>query len=68
MTPRKYFVYGFEGRGGRYVILDTVSAREARDLFEARTASGFRTAVFRGEDELSERELDLLADLEERFR
>ena len=68
MSARKYFVYGFEGRGGRYLVLDTVSATEARDLRDGRTASGFRTAVYSGEDELTERELDLLADLEDRFR
>jgi hypothetical protein len=67
MTPRSYILYGFEGRGGRYVVLDTLSAVEARDLFVARVASGFKTAVFSGGDELTAQELDRLADLEERF-
>ena len=66
MKARHYCVYGFEGRGGRYLILDTASAGEARDLRDGRTASGFRTAVFGGEDELTLRELDRLADLEDR--
>jgi hypothetical protein len=67
MEARSYIVYGFEGRGGRYVVLETYSAREARDLRDARTCSGFRTAVFTGDDELTPRELDQLADLEDRF-
>jgi hypothetical protein len=67
MEPRSYIVYGFEGRGGRYVVLDTLSAREARDLRDARTASGFRTAVFSDGKELAVQELDELADLEDRF-
>jgi hypothetical protein len=67
MKPRSYFVYGFEGKGGRYVVLETCSASEARDLRDARVASGFRTAVFSGQDELTQRELDQLADLEDRF-
>jgi hypothetical protein len=67
MTPRSYLVFGFEGRGGRYLVQDTLSAREARDLFVARVDSGFKTAVFLGDDELTPQELDRLADLEDRF-
>lgn len=67
MTASSLIVYGFEGKGGRYVVLDTLSAREARDLGVARTASGFRTAVFQGDKELTAQELEALADLEERF-
>jgi hypothetical protein len=67
MKPRSYLVYRFEGKGGRYLVLETLSAAEARDLRVARVASGFRTAVFAGEDELTHRELDELADLEDRF-
>lgn len=67
MKPRSYILYGFEGKGGRYVVLETLSASEARDLRDARTASGFRTAVYSGDEELALRELDQLADLEDRF-
>jgi hypothetical protein len=67
MTPRSYILYGFEGRGGRYVVLDTLSAIDARDLFVARVASGFKTAAYLGDEELTPQELDRLADLEERF-
>jgi hypothetical protein len=67
MTPRRYILYGFEGKGGRYVVLETLSAVEARDLFVARVASGFRTAAFAGDDALTAQELDRLADLEDRF-
>lgn len=67
MTPRRYFVYGFEGKGGRYPILDTYSATEARDLRDVRRASGFKTAVYDDDRELSLQELDELADIEDRF-
>jgi hypothetical protein len=68
MKPRMYFIYGFEGKGGRYLVLETRSASEARDLRDARTASGFRTVVYGGSDEeLTVRELDQLADLEDRL-
>jgi hypothetical protein len=67
MKPRSYLVYGFEGRGGRYLVVETRSASEARDLRDARNSSGFRTTVFSGEDELTLRELDQLADFEDRF-
>jgi hypothetical protein len=67
MKPRSYILYGFEGKGGRYVVLETYSASEARDLRDARNASGFRTAVYSGGEELTLRELDQLADLEDRF-
>ena len=67
MKPRSYLVYGFEGKGGRYVVLETLSASEARDLRDARNASGFRTTVYSGDEELTLRELDQLADLEDRF-
>ena len=67
MSPRSYLIYGFEGKGGRYLVLETVSASEARDLRDARTASGFRTVVFSGEEEMTLLELDQLANLEDRF-
>ena len=67
MTPRTYLVYGFEGRGGRYLVLETYSAAEARELRHARICSGFPTVVDSSEGELSVEELDRLADLEERF-
>ncbi len=67
MKPRSYQLYGFEGRGGRYVVLEAVSASEARDLRDARNCSGFRTAVYSGDEELTPRELDRLADLETRY-
>jgi hypothetical protein len=67
MEPSRFIVYGFEGGGGRYVVLDTLSAREARDLRDARIASGFRTVVFCNGKELTLKELDELADLEDRF-
>ena len=67
MTPVRYVVYGFEGRGGRYVVADTCSASEARDLRDVRRASGFKTAVFDSDRELGLEELDQLADLEDRF-
>ena len=67
MTPRTYLIYGFEGRGGKYLVAETFSASEARDLRDARTASGFRTAVYSTEGELTARELDQFADLEDRY-
>jgi hypothetical protein len=67
MQPGTYLIYGFEGRGGRYLVQDTLSAREARDHFIARVASGFKTVVFLGDEELTPQELERLADLEERF-
>ena len=67
MKPRNYLVYGFEGRGGRYVVLDTHSASEARDLRDVRRASGFPTTVFDCDRELGDRELDEFANLEDRF-
>jgi hypothetical protein len=67
VTPVRHFVYGFEGRGGRYVILDTSSAADARDLRDVRRASGFKTAVFESDRELPAEELDRIADLEDRF-
>jgi hypothetical protein len=67
MTPRRYFVHGFEGRGGRYIVADTSSAREARDIRDVRLASGFKTVVFDSDRELTLEELDQFADLEDRF-
>jgi len=67
MTPIRYVIHGFEGRGGRYVVADTYSATEARDIRDVRPASGFKTAVYDNERELSLQELDELADLEDRF-
>lgn len=68
MTPRAYQIYGFEGGGGRYLVLETSSASEALDLRVARVASGFKTVVFSQERELSIEELDQRAALEDRFR
>ena len=67
MKARTYLVYGFEGKGGRYLVLDTDSAMEARDLRDVRTCSGFRTVVYGSEGELPLQELDQLAELEDRF-
>jgi hypothetical protein len=67
MKPRTYFVYGFEGGGGKYLVMETPSASEARDLRDARTASGFRTTVYSSEGELTAQELDQFADLEDRY-
>ena len=67
MTPACYLLYGFEGRGGRYLFADTDSASEARDIRDVRLASGFKTAVFHFDRELSLEELDQRADLEDRF-
>ena len=67
MEPRRYFVYGFEGGGGKYLVVETHSASEARDLRDARICSGFRTVVYGTEGELELQELDRLADLEDRF-
>ena len=68
MTPRNYLVYGFEGKGGRYLVLETYSASEARDLRDARVASGFPTTVSSSDGDLTTKELDQLAELENRFR
>ncbi|MFL6845184.1 MAG: hypothetical protein ACJ8ER_09920 [Allosphingosinicella sp.] len=68
MKVRTYLVYGFEGRGGKYLVVETASASEARDLHDARMASGFRTLVSSSDGELAPGELDQLADLELRFR
>jgi len=67
MTPVHYLVYGFEGGGGKYLVADTYSAAEARDIRDVRLASGFRTVVFHDERELTLEELDQRADLEDRF-
>jgi hypothetical protein len=67
MKPYTYIVYGFEGKGGKYPVLETCSASEARDLRDARTCSGFRTAVYSSEGELPPQELDRIADLEDRY-
>jgi len=65
---RSFLIYGFEGRGGKYLVMETCSASEARDLRLARVCSGFPTAVFSADVELTAEELDRLADLEIRFR
>ncbi|HET9638334.1 MAG TPA: hypothetical protein VFP12_03930 [Allosphingosinicella sp.] len=67
MKALSYFVYGFEGSGGRYLVLETRSAAEARDLRLARVCSGFPTVVFSTEGELTTEELDRYADLDDRF-
>ena len=67
MKPRTYLIYGFEGRGGKYLVLETSSASEARDLRDARNASGFRTVVYSTEGELTTQQLDQFADLEDRY-
>ena len=67
MTPLRYVVYGFEGGGGRYVVADTHSATEARDIRDVRLASGFKTAVCDSDRELTLEQLDQLADVEDRF-
>ena len=67
MSPR-FLVYGFEGRGGKYLVQETQSAAEARDLRDARNASGFRTVVCTPDRELTLEELDKLADIEDRLR
>jgi hypothetical protein len=67
MTSCNYRVYGFEGKGGRYLVVETNSASEARDVRDVRNASGFRTAVYDSDRELAPHELDQLADLELRF-
>jgi hypothetical protein len=67
MNALTYLVYGFEGRGGKYLVLETSSAREARDLRIARVCSGFRTVVCSSEGELEPEELDRLAEFEDRF-
>jgi hypothetical protein len=68
MKPRTYQLFGFEGRGGHYLVLETSSATEARDLRDARVCSGFPTVVFSAGSELAAEELDRLAGIEERFR
>lgn len=68
MKPRTFMIYGFEGKGGKYLVMETPSASDARDLALARTCSGFRTAVFSADVEITTDELDKLADLEIRFR
>ena len=68
MKARSYSIYGFEGRGGRYLVAETCSAVEARDLHHARVCSGFPTAVCSAEGELTAEELDRFADVEDRFR
>ena len=67
MKARSYLVYGFDGKGNRYLVQETYSASEARDLRDARTVSGFQTIVDSSEGELTVKELDQLADLEDRF-
>jgi hypothetical protein len=67
MKARTYLVHGFEGKGGKYLVLETCSASEARDLRFARIASGFPTTVSSSDGELTIQELDRLADLENRF-
>jgi hypothetical protein len=68
MKPRTFLIYGFEGRGGKYLVTETSSASEARDLRLARVCSGFRTAVFSADAEVSAEELERLAEIELRFR
>ena len=67
MNARNYLLYGFEGKSGRYLVLETYSAVEARDLRDARVCSGFPTVVSSSEGELTSEELDRFADLEDRF-
>lgn len=67
VSPRTYLIYGFEGRGGKYLVTETASASEARDLRDARTASGFKTVVYSTEGELTPRQLDQFAELEDRY-
>ena len=67
MKTCSYFIYGFEGRGGRYLVLETPSAGEAQDLRDARNLSGFRTVVYDSEGELTIGELDRRAAVENRF-
>jgi hypothetical protein len=67
MNPRTYLIYGFEGGGGTYLVIETPSASEARDHRDARNASGFRTVVYSTEGELSVQELDRFVDLEDRY-
>jgi hypothetical protein len=67
MKPRSYCIYGFEGRSGTaYLVLETLSASEARDLRDARSCSGFRTEVHSSGVPITREELDQLADLEDR--
>jgi hypothetical protein len=68
VEPHIFSIYGFEGRGGKYLVVETQSASEARDLRDARVCSGFRTVVFSSDVELAAEELDRLADIELRFR
>jgi hypothetical protein len=68
MKPLTFQLYGFEGTGGHYLVLETSSAAEARDLRDARICSGFPTVVRSAGQELAAEELDRLADLEDRFR
>jgi hypothetical protein len=68
MKPRTFLIYGFEGKGGKYLVMETHSASEARDLRLARVCSGFQTAVFSADVEIFADELDRLADVELRFR
>jgi hypothetical protein len=68
MKPRTFLIYGFEGKGGKYLVTETQSASEARDLRLARVCSGFQTAVFSADVEITPDELDRLADVELRFR
>ena len=68
MKPHVFSIYGFEGKGGKYLVVETQSASEARDLRDARVCSGFRTVVFSSDVEISAEELDRLADIELRFR
>jgi hypothetical protein len=68
MKPRTFKIYGFEGKGGKYLVVETHSASEARDLRLARVCSEFQTAVYSADVEITEEELDRLADIEIRFR
>ena len=68
MKVRSYQLYGFEGKGGHYLVLETSSATEARDLRDARICSGFPTVVFSYGRQLAIKELDQLAGAEERIR
>lgn len=62
-----HLVHGFEGKGGKYLVLETVSTSEARDLYHARVVSGFRTAISSIDGDLTVEELDRIADLEDRY-
>ncbi len=68
MKGRTFQIYGFEGKGGHYLVLETSSAPEARDLRDARICSGFPTVVFSSGQEIGVEELDRLAALAESFR